>query len=187
MHKKSIALSIFIILILSGCEKSTTSDSADVALDTDGSNAKVEHQVVQQPKSSPKSDSTPNSNLQESDSKLQAGSYSADEKKMIVVDSINRVSWQDNADASSATMSWSKARDYCLDLYFADYLDWRLPTIDELSLISSVKDFKNISSGKYWSNTPSSENRDLAWAIDLSTEERVEVEKSEANYVRCIR
>ena len=69
------------------------------------------------------------------------------------------------------TMVWDKALTYCSDLDFAGFTDWRLPSIDDLSLyynecpLCMLKRFKDI---RLWSSTENKTNPDNSWYFDVS-------------------
>ncbi len=86
--------------------------------------------------------------------------FSRDDQKSIVIDNTNGLMWQDSI--SSNLMSWSESGEYCNNLTFGGYYDWRLPKIEELfsitnqrlSSIPSINNiFQSVSSEAFWTST----------------------------------
>lgn len=81
--------------------------------------------------------------------------------QQIVVDEENRLVWQDTKDTIQNKKKQKDALEYCENLNFASYSNWRLPTSKEYKTIVDKKNFKtNINSAfkynlrdSYWSST----------------------------------
>lgn len=76
---------------------------------------------------------------------------------------------------------------YCRSLNYAGYMDWRLPTSDELSYIHEKEGskFSYLADGDYWTSTPTAENRyNVVFPVDAMRYARA---VSESNYIRCVR
>ena len=135
----------------------------------------------------------------EKGSGITAG-FSRDDRLEVVKDDIYRLMWQDQQFMdSSATvfplsamgdkynnpMTYDEAVEYCKNLTFAGFEDWRLPTINELLSITDDtrfkpainKAFKNVayetndkgekSYGWYWSSTKSAGDSSSAWFVNF--------------------
>ena len=95
-----------------------------------------------------------------------------------------------------AMTGWETAVDYCNDLWFADYDDWRLPNAKELQ---SIVDFgyKNPAidlvyfpetiSDYYWTSTALNLENDQAWVIDFSTGALSPQDKTFPCFLRAVR
>lgn len=118
-----------------------------------------------------------------------------DDSKQIVYDPSTKLQWQDNYEAKSVTRDWKGAKRYCENLSLEGYNDWRLPKIEELLTLTdksrynpSIKSgIKNINSTDYWSATPSASDSSYAWSVDFEYGNSYNYNKSDKNYVRCVR
>jgi hypothetical protein len=93
-------------------------------------------------------------------------------------------------------MNWHEAMQYARDLKLGKYLDWRLPTIEELiTLINFEKNdpassFPGMSSSVYWSSSSYHsvpQNRFLAWYVDFRHGWVDAYDKANCPFVRCVR
>ncbi len=118
-----------------------------------------------------------------------------DDTKEVVIDQNRKLMWQDDASVKTTKKDWSGAINYCDNLNFAGYSDWRLPKIDELeSIVDDTKynpaiktGFKNIASGVYWSSSPRISDSSNAWNVNFSSGYDAWNAKSGSDLVRCVR
>lgn len=123
---------------------------------------------------------------------------SRDDSKDIVVckDVIHgTLIWQDgNEDIKK---EWKEAKEYCKNLNYAGYTDWRLPTKTELLSIVDYtrhspainKAFKNGKSDWCWSSTLYAKGSSHAWGISFSDGNAggYDFSYSDGGCVRCVR
>lgn len=121
---------------------------------------------------------------------------SRDDSKDIVVckDVIHgTLIWQDgNEDIKK---EWKEAKEYCNNLNYAGYTDWRLPTKTELLSIVDYtrydpainKAFKNGKSNWCWSSTPFTKRSSTAWNVNFSNGGTDSGGLSNSYCVRCVR
>ena len=114
----------------------------------------------------------------------------------VVIDKDRKLMWQDNKSLNSQKqMNWQQARKYCKNLKLAGHKDWRLPTIQELSTIIDLdrynpaiaKEFKNVKSDWYWTNTSCASNSNDAWGLYFKYGSDYHDYKNSSAYVRCVR
>lgn len=155
----------------------------------------------------------------EKGSGITAG-FSRDDRLEVVKDDIYRLMWQDQQFMdSSATLSplsamgdkynnkmtYDEAVEYCENLTFAHYDDWRLPTINELLSITDDsrynpainKAFKNVayetndkgekSHSWYWSSTKHTVGSSDAWIVYFGGGSDYWDDVSDRGFVRCVR
>jgi len=85
------------------------------------------------------------------------------------------------------TGTWNHAKNYCRSLHYAGYVDWRLPTADELIHVHRKEGqvFSYYRGDDFWSSTPSTDLRYYAvFPADAYQNKRY---KKESNYIRCVR
>ena len=116
----------------------------------------------------------------------------AREKKETFVDKDTNLMWQDSS--KNVERTWQSAIDYCKDLNYAGYNDWRLPTYYELIGIVDYsrynpaikRGFKNTVSNRYWSSEYVSDSGN-AWYVYFKGGYSDDGNKSGNLYVRCVR
>ena len=77
----------------------------------------------------------------------------------IVTDNATGYMWADNIDTKNLKMNFNEAKDYCNNLSLGGFTDWRLPTKEELYLLTDYGNFypatnnifQNTASYYYWS------------------------------------
>lgn len=117
----------------------------------------------------------------------------------IVLDINNSLMWQDNIDAKTIKKDWYEATDYCNDLSFGGFNDWKLPSLTELKSIVDTNnnptiksEFKNVEYATYWSSTIDAGYSNYAWKVNFSNGNQ-NSNYSKSNdyyvdyYVRCVR
>jgi hypothetical protein len=126
---------------------------------------------------------------------LLMADFVRDDVKEVVNDTTTCLMWQDDNASKSVRKTWQEAIDYCEDMSFAGYDDWRLPNINELYSIAdrsksfpAIKDaFENVSSSEYWSSTTVVINTSGAWNVCFIGGHDRFYDKTENFYVRCVR
>lgn len=121
--------------------------------------------------------------------------FKRDDAKQVVIDTKRYLMWQDNEAAKTVERDWQGAKAYCLNLQFAGYDDWRLPTIKELESITDLsrhhpaikKRFENVASDHYWSSSPIVVYSKLAWEVHFNDGGSGHTLGSNKFYVRCVR
>jgi len=132
-----------------------------------------------------------------------------------VLDNLTSLIWQQDGDASGM-VSWADALNYCESLKLADYENWRLPNIRELSSIFNVYKAEGINSEyfldnktsqpgsmyssdykhPYWSSTTYPDNPTLSYVLKFGFEEGISTllktnvngdGYSDGNYARCVK
>ncbi len=102
--------------------------------------------------------------------------------------------WQDNVKVKKSHKNWGKAIEYCENLDFASYTDWRLPNVNELVSInddtranpSLNKAFANFWDDYYWSSTSVFNNEHSAWRVLINGGIN-NIGKHLSYSVRCVR
>lgn len=111
----------------------------------------------------------------------------------VVVDSLTGLMWQR---AGVRSLTWQGALDYCSNLVYDGYSDWRLPSPFELqsiedegiynpSIDSSV--FPETDWYMYWSSMPLVGISFIAWVVRFDYSQIVTVDSREAHSARCVR
>ena len=93
-----------------------------------------------------------------------------------VFDTLTGLMWTKNANIGG-TKTWVNAIDFCTNLVYGGYSDWRLPNVRELkSLVDLSKyspalpsghPFSAVQSGNYWSSSTYAGYSDRAWYVHL--------------------
>ena len=112
----------------------------------------------------------------------------------IVIDKENNLMWQDNDEVTQYLETSVTAEVYCENMILNGYIDWRVPTLNELINIIDLKNknaihskFKFVKPNIYISNTSFIEEDSLLWGIDFKTGMIMKDKKTNENYIRCIR
>jgi hypothetical protein len=111
----------------------------------------------------------------------------------IYTSTINDLMWEDTKDATNKDINWEKAYDHCANLKFANYDDFRLPSIDELSVLHDYKDkIYNGFGGKFYWSSSTFKDEHKVW--DYSVVKNFEngmnqksIKEFEQGRVRCVR
>ncbi len=73
--------------------------------------------------------------------------------------------WLYDANLGGAT-NWAAAGSYCDNLTYAGYADWRLPSLNELRLLSFYSEhFAGVQDNYYWSGMSLADPADYAWYV----------------------
>jgi len=111
----------------------------------------------------------------------------------IITDTTSGLVWQDIRGESNYT--WLAALEYCKNLTYAGFSDWRLPNLNELfSLINDDKvspasDLTNVAKMPFWTSTSSMTNMSEALYVNFSTGRIGASDKTDpsSRYVKCVR
>ena len=115
----------------------------------------------------------------------------------IVEDSATGFMWQGTY---TSQKTWSEALQYCEDLTYAGYSNWRLPNINELASIvtyeqsNPASEFPDMPASYFWSSTFDAYDYNRAWGIKFKNGEVMLKKKGEKfnnfdgdSLVRCVR
>jgi len=125
---------------------------------------------------------------------IQADRFETEGK--IVHDSKTELYWQSNP--SSSKFTWDKAQNYCNDLSYGGYNDWRLPNLYELkSLVDYSKYNPAIATtiinikidDYYWSSSKDISDSSRAWFVNFDGGNGSDFwfDKSDEGYALCVR
>jgi hypothetical protein len=83
--------------------------------------------------------------------------------------------------------SYRHATSYCSRLNYAGFVDWRLPTSDELTHVHHKmgQHFTYFSDNDFWSSTPATEGR--YYVVFPADAIRYARSPRQSNYIRCVR
>ena len=112
--------------------------------------------------------------------------------RKIVADNNTGLQWQDNVNTNK---NWTDAIAYCEALSLGGHTDWRLPNFNELYYIADRSKsnpamnstFQNVVSSLYWSSTTVVGYENNAWNVNFNNGNDNWNNKSNSNYVRCVR
>ena len=111
-----------------------------------------------------------------------------------ITDTCTGLMWQ--KEAATLKMTWQDAIEYCENLSFSDFNDWRLPTLNELRSIVDYSKFnpainqdlfKGFLSAFYWSSTSTNDSMGGAWGLYFNNGLGDRKYKDLSNYVRAVR
>ena len=111
-------------------------------------------------------------------------------------DSKTGLMWQDNSAAKYVQKDWDGAMSFCKQLQLGGYDDWRLPNINELIQILSLKPrdggmkkgFNYLgASGYYWSSSVDDSNEEFAWMMNFKRGYEYINYKTYERHIRCVR
>ena len=112
----------------------------------------------------------------------------------IVIDSQNNLMWQDNIEVTEYLETAITAKVYCENIVLNGYIDWRVPTINEIINIIDLneknainKKFKFVNPNLYSTSSTFIEDTESLWAIDFKSGAIITDKKRNENYIRCIR
>lgn len=82
---------------------------------------------------------------------------------------------------------WRHAEQYCSSLDYAGYIDWRLPTSDELQHVhqKAGQVFTHFRGSDFWTSTPASKRK--YFVVFTADAYRYERKLTQTNYIRCVR
>jgi hypothetical protein len=114
----------------------------------------------------------------------------------VVRDNVTGLEWQQ--ETAPDFYNWSDANNYCENLTFGGYNDWRLPTIKELSTLLDLSIyypgptintsfFPDTEAAVYWSSTTSASSLYNAWSVYLFDGNIGGGGKNSGGYVRAVR
>ena len=110
---------------------------------------------------------------------------------VIVTDTKTGLVWQKTYETEK---NWQQALDYCEDLTYAGYSDWRLPDKNELASLVNYKkynpasNFPDISGDlSWWSSSTGVYNTLGAWCVHFNAGYVDVRNKTYNGYVRCVR
>ena len=109
---------------------------------------------------------------------------------VIVTDTKTGLVWQKTYETGK---NWQAALDYCENLTYAGYSDWRLPDKNELaSLVNYEKynpasDFPDMPSQYFWSSSTRVNNTSSAWNVNFNNGFVDDGSKTNDSNVRCVR
>ncbi|MDD2830311.1 MAG: DUF1566 domain-containing protein [Sulfuricurvum sp.] len=124
-------------------------------------------------------------------SSMANGKMFRDSNTEIIVDTDTHLMWQDNDEVRSKYIDWTKAMDYCENLSFAGYDDWKLPDINSLQNLHQYNAVleKHKENSSYWSSTIRNDGKIFEYYCDYNGDcwkPRVS-SKEDTNYPRCVR
>jgi hypothetical protein len=107
---------------------------------------------------------------------------------------VENLMWEDTKHAADTQIDWEHAKEYCEDLELAEFTDWKLPSIEQLTrLETKYKDQIYYGYGKtfYWSSDTSM-SKDQIWdyadSRDFENSKlKKPIKELAIGYVRCVR
>lgn len=116
-----------------------------------------------------------------------------------ITDMNTRLVWQKESD--DTRRNWETANSYCSNLNLGGHVDWRLPSIKEVtSLVHYGKEYRlidlnyfpntadpSMSMPYYWSSSTSANGPEGAWAVDFSNGEVGSYHTQGTGFTKCVR
>ncbi|MDQ7085086.1 MAG: DUF1566 domain-containing protein [Sulfurovum sp.] len=117
----------------------------------------------------------------------------------VYVDKRRKLIWQDEAYTEDETAAFKRehstekagdyphARSYCENLHYATFVDWRLPTSDELISVHHTNGevFSETRDTDFWTSTPTTQGR--YYVIYPADAMRYARSAGQSNFIRCVR
>ncbi len=125
------------------------------------------------------------------DTRYKDKTYQRDDNKSVVFNTKTNKIFSDFENKNKYT--FAKAQEYCKNLEYAEYKDWRVPSYEELrdlldiprQPVSIKHPFKNVQKGIYWS---SSEDRyKNSWYTDFDLGRYSTGKNTKEFFVMCVR
>lgn len=123
---------------------------------------------------------------------LEASEF--EKSKNIVIENSKKIMWQDNHEVMEYLETSITAKVYCENIILNGYIDWRVPTIDELINIIDLKQnnsinsmFKYVNPNFYATSSSFVDDDTLLWGVDFKTGMIKTDSKENENYIRCVR
>ena len=121
-------------------------------------------------------------------------SFEYEKSNNIVIDNQNNLMWQDNDEVTVYLETSITAKVYCENIVLNGYIDWRVPTINEIINIIDVdeknsidKNFKFLKPNFYSTNSTFIEDQELLWGVNFKSGTITTDKKTNENYIRCVR
>jgi len=112
----------------------------------------------------------------------------------IVSDKKHKLMWQDDEEVLEYLETYISAEVYCDNLILNGYIDWRVPSLNEMIYILDVsekrainKKFQYVKSDFYGTKSSFVEDDFYLWGIDFKTGIIKQGEKTKESYTRCVR
>ncbi len=121
---------------------------------------------------------------------------SRDNIKGTILDDITKLMWQDSSDVNESKRDFNSSINYCENLVYAEYSDWRLPNRFELQTIVNYNNampsidetkFNYTKSDIYWTSTYYDLNQSQTIGIKFDAGKSVNEDKNLQYYTRCVR
>ena len=110
------------------------------------------------------------------------------ESSEVVLDTDTNLMWQDNSDAKTVEKNWQDSINYCENLSFGGYNDWKLPEKETLKSLFPKKQYlTNVVSDGYWSSSSYVNGSSNAWVVYFNYGADNYGNKDNNYYVRCVR
>ncbi len=105
---------------------------------------------------------------------------------------INNLMWQEHGHSSYSFKfgNWDEANEYCTELLFDGYDDWRLPSTNEFRKLdgTQLKERRSFNyAAKYWTSTATSSDSLEFFTVDYDYNSLGKEKKDYHNYIQCVR